>query len=452
VRDVEQPWVEGLSNSIIAQVASNWQVTGFHWPGANGSGELGKETSLAYLLRNAERIGRSVGNQLVTQNWNHVHFIAHSGGSALIQAASEQIKLLSPATEVHTTFLDPYVGFFYSGANKYGRGADWADNYYASGNLNVPQDWPRTGGRLDYAYNVDVTALDSNREYAGIYFSGSSFVTCYQSVSSHGWPIDFYRSTIPPNNLPGAESFGFPLSKAGGGWQQALAQFGILRGNSPRILGEQMCIPVLPYPRINGPVISLARAVKSSSGTVQMATTGFTATSGSPVWVAVLVPVADKTDFVTFEAAFVSSPGAAGLLTVFWDNSLIGMLDERVDSPGLRYYSLPVPETSNPGEHLLGFQLDPDTSVASRVVITNVTIGFSGIAEPFSLSIEGAATTGPQEMTLKGPASYKYLIQGSTNLIDWSPVAMLVNTNGTVDFTDSAATNLSHRFYRAAIP
>ncbi len=55
-------------------------------------------------------------------------------------------------------------------------------------------------------------------------------------------------------------------------------------------------------------------------------------------------------------------------------------------------------------------------------------------------------------LTLAGSAGFNYLIQGSTNLADWEPVAIVINTNGVVHFTDTSATNFTRRFYRAVEP
>ena len=43
-------------------------------------------------------------------------------------------------------------------------------------------------------------------------------------------------------------------------------------------------------------------------------------------------------------------------------------------------------------------------------------------------------------------------IQVSTNLITWTNLASFVGSNSTITFHDPAATNSSHRYYRAVIP
>jgi hypothetical protein len=58
---------------------------------------------------------------------------------------------------------------------------------------------------------------------------------------------------------------------------------------------------------------------------------------------------------------------------------------------------------------------------------------------------------GTPVVQLTGAPGYNYLLQFSTNLTDWSPAAVLANTNGTVRFSDLAVMNFSQRFYRALL-
>jgi hypothetical protein len=58
-------------------------------------------------------------------------------------------------------------------------------------------------------------------------------------------------------------------------------------------------------------------------------------------------------------------------------------------------------------------------------------------------------TNGMPVLQLTGANNYTYLIQSSTNLVNWTPMALLVNTNGMSQFMDSPVTNSHARFYRA---
>jgi hypothetical protein len=100
---------------------------------------------------------------------------------------------------------------------------------------------------------------------------------------------------------------------------------------------------------------------------------------------------------------------------------------------------------------MFGLRLDPFTNIQSVVVVTNVTLTYSGVSQPFSLAIVGR-TNGLPLFQLNGQPGFEYHVQASTNLLDWSPIAVLANTNGTVQFYDQSSTNYNQRFYRAVAP
>jgi len=60
-------------------------------------------------------------------------------------------------------------------------------------------------------------------------------------------------------------------------------------------------------------------------------------------------------------------------------------------------------------------------------------------------------TTGGFKLQLSGPAGSNYVIQASTDLKNWIPISTNAAPTGTVSFTDTAATNLAFRYYRAVI-
>jgi hypothetical protein len=97
----------------------------------------------------------------------------------------------------------------------------------------------------------------------------------------------------------------------------------------------------------------------------------------------------------------------------------------------------------------LSFRLDSFAN-SSSIAVTNVATGFVGMTQPITLGI--SLTNGAPLLQLTAATNFTYLIQSSTNLLDWTPTALLLNTNGTVQFTDSAVTNSGARFYRAVLP
>ncbi len=54
-------------------------------------------------------------------------------------------------------------------------------------------------------------------------------------------------------------------------------------------------------------------------------------------------------------------------------------------------------------------------------------------------------------LTLQGDAGFNYLIECSTNYVDWNALSILSNVTGQADFTDPGSSNSGWRFYRARL-
>ena len=447
-------WLEGMTNAITTYLVSNglknWEVHAHKW-------EEKARTSLLNVLSSAEKEGENLGQRLATNKWRHIHLIAHSAGSALIQTATDVIKEKSPTTTVHLTFLDAYNGIVYGGKNKYGRGADWVDSYFSRDPETVLTD-----KILPNTYNVDVTLLDANKQSIQVYAStsfGEVSETCYQTVSSHGWPYQFYTSTIPPNTLFGSQGFGFPLSREGGNWSKATNSYTV-GANKVETLGsgELVCTPnpsttqlrielPLDFSKLPGAALLINAPEK-----VNIRGIDFTLRTASPAWLAATLPITNRVNLVAFEAVFTSVSNAEGLLSVYWETNIVGSIDERVALSGIRQYKFPIPGITENGTRTLGFRLDAFSATQSIATITNVALGFAGVKEPFSLSLNSMSTNGLPVLMLTGPDGSNYRVESSTNLTNWATIAILTNTNGTVRFVDSSTNKTTTRFYRAATP
>jgi hypothetical protein len=66
-----------------------------------------------------------------------------------------------------------------------------------------------------------------------------------------------------------------------------------------------------------------------------------------------------------------------------------------------------------------------------------------------SLDSEALSTTNGFTMVLRGPPGFSFLIEASTNLVDWTPIQYFTSTDPVVYCTDSASANSQTRFYRA---
>jgi hypothetical protein len=73
-------------------------------------------------------------------------------------------------------------------------------------------------------------------------------------------------------------------------------------------------------------------------------------------------------------------------------------------------------------------------------------------SQPSGLSLATSTFDGSPTFQLTGQPGYTYLVQVSPDLTNWTTIATLVNTNGTVPFTDAASTNYHQRFYRTIAP
>ena len=466
------PWVDDMKSAIKARVAPNWMVIGYKWTEQARAG-------VTEVVGRARDVGIDAGKAIVAlgeltpnHRWERIHFIGHSAGARLVEEASRVVTAASsPAPTMHSTFLDPYTGVWDFGRSEYGKSSTWSDCYFSIDTETYDPLVGRTEGPIDHAYNVDVGWLDANKTVVG--YSDSEYVVggvpC-GAISSHGWPHDYYLRTIL-NNLPAcAGLYGYGLTMEAGGWGNRIDYPTGMSATPPC----QSCPPP-PMPSYQQPFrfepaanldltsygISLQGVVVSGKGATltfpsgqPAPTDGREAKDGGPgpVWLAVAMPVTNGVNFVQFDAAFTSTNAAEGLLTVYWNTNETGRVDERFASPGPQTYRLALPNTVTDGLYTLSFRLDSFSAAASSLTVTNMGTGFAGITQPITLAMVAPASNGPPLLRLTAPTGFAYLVQSSTNLTSWTPTAMLVNTNGTVHFTDPAATNSGSRFYRAMLP
>ena len=449
-------WVDNMSNNISSYLTShslnNWQVYGYKW--IQNSWKVNPSDA----LNNAKQEGKVLGDCIAPQGWTHVHLIGFSAGAGLIQAICERIKAISPSTIVHCTFLDPFVGLDYEGVSQYGSGADWADNYFSRDISTGGGIWPFTQSSLGNAYNVDVTPLDPNKITTLKFHSSATgeFEPCTKTVTSHEWPRNFCVNTITGSGVTtDYAGFGFPLSKEGGGWSSGVPSYA--PGNDPaQILGtpDPTCITEVQLTpgSWNNTLIDFTESptIQSDTGTILKHSDSIRLSSGSPAWLATVVSSTNPVNVISFDNQFSSTNGAQGLLSVLWDDQVIGSIDERIVNTN--HYTFRFQNAIANSSHILGFRLDPFTNIQSVVTVTNIVLNQVGVSHPFSLSLTGGSTNGTLIYQLTGEAGFEYQVQASTNLVDWSDIAVLQNTNGAVRFFDPSSTNSLMKFYRGVAP
>jgi hypothetical protein len=76
------------------------------------------------------------------------------------------------------------------------------------------------------------------------------------------------------------------------------------------------------------------------------------------------------------------------------------------------------------------------------VPLAPVTLGFSSMP---------IFTTSGLNLTLQGPVGSNYLIEASSDLVNWSPTLYFSSSNSPFYFNDLTATNYNQRFYRAIL-
>ena len=461
-----QPWMAAMTNAIAQQLGGNstWQFETYDWTWASWTLEPQQ------ALSQAEYIGTLLGKAIAGMGYQQVHLIAHSAGSGMIQAIADQLQAAPNPPLIQLTFLDPYIGIFHQEQNNYGKNADWSDCYFVEDGTGG-----FTGSYLNHAFNVDVSWVDPVHTPAPYIGLGGGEV----ALSSHGYPIDFYLGSITSGNFSCSSAYGFALSQEMEGvfWFNNQANYPVgsgpflpcsppdaVKNPIPGIAGLEAGIAGIPFDissaayalsDLGSSLVGNAGFVLNSiwsslpllkSGGMQPAGESFTNT---PAWLAVGLTITNAVNFVQFDAAFTDTNAAQGLLTVYWNTNQVGMVDERVAPTNLQTYRFTLPGTVASGLYTLSFRLDSFAN-SSTVTVTNVATGFVGMAQPIMLAI--SITNGAPMLQLTAATNFTYLIQSSTNLVDWTPTALLLNTNGTAQFMDSAVTNSSARFYRALLP
>jgi probable HAF family extracellular repeat protein len=454
-------FVNWTSNAVAQYLASqglnNWNVQGFMW-----TAQADQYAPMLALL-NAEQQGKSIGDSIVAGGYTDIHFIAHSAGAGLIQKAAEEIRATSqvPVT-IHCTFLDAYDGVIGEKAYEYGTKADWADSYFVR---DAVQEAGWTGRLLPNAYNVDVTALDSTATSHQV--TEGLFSWCNTLESNHGWPNEFYSNSVAiaiasinaQSIFEGSyyAGFGFSLSDEVDGLQAVKSRYppgnGLSYGTVTALGINSGCIP--PYvapPLYFGTIPGFLKAstIQSTTGTLSSSLGAAGVGTGSPVWLATVITDTNALNYVSFDAKFTSAAGADGLLTVYWDTNMIGEIDEAAVLPGLQHYNLSFPNTAPNTSHVLGFHVDPFTGVHSTLVLTNIVTGCVGVSQPPVLSVTANTGSGLTYKLTGQPGTYT--VQSSADLLNWTEMGVLLNTNGSVQFADPNSTNYPSQFYRAVTP
>jgi hypothetical protein len=85
------------------------------------------------------------------------------------------------------------------------------------------------------------------------------------------------------------------------------------------------------------------------------------------------------------------------------------------------------------------------TNIAGSVISSTATLSVYDSVAP-SMASQGYGINGEFQLIVTGVPGYSYIVQASTNLLDWTPVQTNVSP---FSFTDVSTTNYPNQFYRA---
>lgn len=360
-------WAYDLAQSIDTN--EDWDVEVLDWSTVAASGTPTEVADYALDM------GTVHGEFLKQQDYEVVHVITHSAGAWTGQRIAEKLK--DTSIKVHVTFLDAYQ------PEAWGRrlGISIADDLDNSVFMEHYQDTRflsqelyygeafglgAAGQEIRHAFNHDVTEEDSR-----LLLNPLTWLQDW-----HAWPYIWYSEESSGSGL------GLDLAP--------IFRDGDLISHSTEGFGRKSDPVEIFWLRHNQniDISDLVSTEGSDSGSVSLAGGDLSMTVGSPVWFAGLVTIDEPMNLLRFDADFVEVEGSEGLLSVFWDDVLLGTIDERFDDEGVEEYSYLLSHIYAPGDYTLAFRLDPFTEAESQVVINDINLGYLEIIpEPGSLFV-----------------------------------------------------------------
>src|SRR5439155_3115051 len=99
-------WITEMASAVQARAPANYVAMPLDWIGAAWFPDPD------LTLISGATLGRLYARtRLMSQHWEHVHLIAHSAGSAVIEAIAQELMSGINPPVIHETFLDPYTSF-----------------------------------------------------------------------------------------------------------------------------------------------------------------------------------------------------------------------------------------------------------------------------------------------------------------------------------------------------
>ena len=118
----------------------------------------------------------------------------------------------------------------------------------------------------------------------------------------------------------------------------------------------------------------------------------------------------------------------------------------RINGATSSAYTIPSSQPGDEGTYYAEVKNLTGTAISSNAALKVIAVSNAPlIIRPPRLTTNGAT------MTLSGPALYSYVVQGSTNGLDWTPVDTSFAISGSVDITDEKAVGTEFQLYRAML-
>jgi hypothetical protein len=175
----------------------------------------------------------------------------------------------------------------------------------------------------------------------------------------------------------------------------------------------------------------------------------------------------------TREAGEPLHAGKTGDTSVWWSWTAPTSASVRIKTAESSFDTLLAIYSGSSVSNLIKIASNDDADAVSGILTSTVTLsatagevfqivvdGFDGASGQIALQIDNVTTRlsapfrwsdGTFQFTLNGVADGTYELDATTDFIEWSNLATLVNTNGAEVVTDPAATNFARRFYRALL-
>ena len=388
--------------------SQDWDILLFDW--REKAGTVSPRTAWNHGIE----LGKFAGKYLKTLNYSHLHLIAHSAGSNLMESTKDWLieNQISPKPTIQMTFFDAYepkpnsIDRDGKQISSYGDGTIWSDNYFDT-RLVLPKSLDRTELQMPTAFNIDVTKYDDRGGFQS-------------EIELHAWPYRFYHEkTIKPYSIAVIEyPFGFRASKTVIGddfplsSNRPIGKLCTLGDTSitlessceklesvPNYTGiatspRHICLPLmcdgtvpirnahnmLNYSNVQNTdfAINTSNPTQSTTGNVMIdgSNQTLTLTTGNqdPVWYKLDFTILNKVNILEFDYEFPSN--SEGYLTLYVNNVPEVNFDERLSKDVKNTTHRIHVGDLEPGTYSLGFRLQPHTTTASIAKINEIRFSY----------------------------------------------------------------------------